>query len=761
MMKKKILSFIAFVLGVAICLPMTTKTIGADASTKTTKVLQDTFNDLNYSGRYDNTKWKTYIADEATTNIAQTQASNAVLHFVNGQSSGETLQLATVNRYNNIQSIQFDLKLTSDGTAAWMGVNIINDETLNEALQGATSIYEVPMLIRSSQLAANTVTFDKNGNWSNLIGTDNIAGEWVTIKIVPDETGRSASVYTAKQGDELPQAANLTMTWNSANSTRSFSEGYVAFGTTHMGLDQYLDNIEIKADGVTYSEDFTPGVLSWTEKGIFQAIGPGSASGLAVYDNSALKFENAKANDRIISVQSIAADTSVVMDMVALDATFNVKMDVEASTTDEIAFVFGLSEQRTDPMKGSYAYVINKNGGRLERYTANGKEEGSTQNANSNSLGSVTSSNGATIRITVKKNGEFSVYENGNKIAATFDKVDAYAGYFGFVAFDDLSTDVAVDGVDVQSTSYYVPKTKSVTHNFSNNFFGNEGYEDFVTKALPENSLYVDNGKLVMQGASDGTFFGSAHQYDSFIMDYKLCNIYVGTPEMEVTQATKEGRWLGFDLSRQTKKISDYGSYLMLYFCIVPSKDVTSVSLSAYTSSSSITAADPESYVISKVRDIPVNYFTDIQYDGVNSQKANIKDSDALCVRWVSENGVLKLYMKKASEADFTLYYTIMGLELNGYFALCNTGYLHAELDDFSMANTSPMYECADSEAPETIVKDKEIYIYDKGNVDVNWEEEIALNDLGDSGCGSSIVATECVGLTLAAAALLLKKRRK
>lgn len=760
-MKRKICSILAFVLGVALCAPVAVKTIDADASAKTVKVLQDTFNDLKYSGRYDNTKWKTYVADETTTQIAQTEASNAVLHFVNGQSSGEMLQFATVNRYDNIQSIQFDFKLTSPDNTTWLGVNIINDEMLNEGLQGATSIYEVPMLIRATQLSPNEATFDKKGSWSDLIGVDNVAGEWITLKIVPDATGRTASIYAAKQGEELPQTANLTMTWNSANSTRSFSEGYVAFGTTHIGLDQYIDNIEIKADGVTHSEDFTPGVLSWTEKGIFQKIGPGSAAGLAVYDNSALKFENAKANDRIMSVQSIAADTSVVMDMVVLDATFNVKMDAEAALTDEIAFVFGLSEQRTDPMKGSYAYVINKDGGRLERYTANGKEESATQNANRNSFGSITSSKGATIRITVKKTGEFSVYENGNKIAASFDKVETYAGYFGFAAFSDLSTDVLIDSVGVNSTSYYVPKTKSVTHNFSNDFFGNEGYEDFVTKALPDNSLYVENGKLVMHGASDGTFFGSAHQYDSFIMDYKLCNIYVGTPDMEVTQATKEGRWLGFDLSRQTKKISDYGSYLMLYFTIVPSKNASFVSLSAYTKSSSETAADPDSYVISKVRDIPVNYFNDIQYDGVNSQKANIKDSDALCVRWVSENGVLKLYMKKASEADFTLYYTIMGLELNGYFALCNTGFLHAELDDFSMANTSPIYECADNEAPETIVKEKEIYIYDKGNIDVNWEDELVLNASDKGGCSSSVATMGGVGLTLVAAALLFKKRRK
>ena len=760
-MKRKICSILAFVLGVALCAPAAVNTISADASAKTVKVLQDTFNDLKYGGRYDNTKWKTYVADETTTQIAQTEASNAVLHFVNGQSSGETLQLATVNRYKNIQSIQFDLKLTSESNAAWMGVNIINDEMLNEALQGSTSIYTVPMLIRSTELAANTSTFNKSGSWLNLLGTSNIAGEWITMKIVPQAGGKGADVYTSFQGEELPETASLTMSWNSANSSRSFSEGYVAFGTTSVGLDQYVDNIKIEADGVSYVEDFTPGALSWAEKGIWQKIGPASSAGLAVYDNSALQFKNAKANDRLISVQSVAADKSVVTDLVTLDASFNVKMDASAAETDEIAFVFGLSEQRSDPLKGSYAYIINKNGGRLERYTAEGKVELSSQNMNKNGFGSITSKNGANIQLTVKKNGEFAVYENGNKIAASFDKVETYAGYFGFVAFSDLSTDIIIDSVGVNSTSYYVPKTKSVTHNFSNDFFGNEGYEDFVTKGLPDNSLYVKDGKLVMEGASDGTFFGSAHQYDSFIMDYKLCNIYVGTPDMENTQATKEGRWLGLDLSRQTKKISDYGSYLMLYFTIVPSQSATSVTLSAYASSHSETAAESDSYVISKVRDIPVNYFTDIQYDGVNTQKTGIQEGDALCVRWVSENGVLKLYMKKASEGDFTLYYTVMGLELNGYFALCNTGYLHAELDDFSMANTSPMYECANSEAPETIIKDKEIYIYDKGNIDVNWEDELVLNASDKGGCNSSVATMGGVGLTFAAVALLFKKRRK
>ncbi len=760
-MKRKICSILAFVLGVALCAPVAVKTIGADASAKTVKVLQDTFNDLKYSGRYDNTKWKTYVADETTTQIAQTEASNAVLHFVNGQSSGESLQLATVNRYKNIQSIQFDFKLTSDDNTTWLGVNIVNDEMLDEGLQGNTSIYTVPILIRSQQISAHTVTFDKNSSWSNLLGVDNIAGEWVTIKIVPGATGRTASIYTAKQGDELPQTANLEMTWNSANNTRSFSEGYVTFGTTHIGLDQYIDNIKLEADDVSYVEDFTPGALSWTEKGIWQKIGPASSAGLAVFDNSALQFKNAKANDRIMSVQSVVADKSVVTNLVVLDASFNIKMDAAALETDEIAFVFGLSEQRSNPLKGSYAYIINKNGGRLEKYTADGKIELSSQNMNRNGFGSITGKNGANIRLTVKKNGEFAVYENGNKIAASFDKVETYAGYFGFAAFSDLSTDVFIDSVGVNSTSYYVPKTKSVTHNFSNDFFGNEGYEDFVTKGLPDNSLYVKDGKLVMEGASDGTFFGSAHQYDSFIMDYKLCNIYVGTPDMENTQATKEGRWLGLDLSRQTKKISDYGSYLMLYFTIVPSQSASSVTLSAYASSHSETAAASDSYVISKVRDIPTSYFKDIQYDGVNTQKTGIQEGDALCVRWVSENGVLKLYMKKASEGDFTLYYTVMGLELNGYFALCNTGYIHAELDDFSMANTSPMYECANSEAPETIIKDKEIYIYDKGNIDINWEDELALNAFDKGGCSSSVATMSGVGLTLAAAVFLFKKRRK
>ena len=153
---------------------------------------------------------------------------------------------------------------------------------------------------------------------------------------------------------------------------------------------------------------------------------------------------------------------------------------------------------------------------------------------------------------------------------------------------------------------------------------------------------------------------------------------------------------------------------------------------------------DKDSVVTTQVKPIPASLFKDIQYDGVLTEKQNIDEGDALCVRLVMENGTLSLYLKKASETSFTKYYEAKNLKATGYVALRCTGYTYLELDDFSMANTSPVYICAENHVPETIIKEEEIIIYDRGNLDVNWDEEVKLNK--GSGCGSAISP---VGLTV------------
>lgn len=731
--------------------------IDASASAKTTIVLQDSFNSVKYSGAYDSTVWKTYTTGDT---VAQGEESNAALKWESNNSGGETVLLTSALRYSSIESFQFDFNIPEHKTT-WFGFMMINDDKVDDGLKDGISnskyVYKAPLLIRSAGLGANTVSATGSLTWNDILGVSTVGGEWITMKVVPNAEDGTAAIYVAEQGEDLPATAQLSIAWNAANKEYSFSEGYIAFGASDKGAGQLLDNVTITADGNTISEDFaTVDGQSYTERGHFVKVGSGSA-GVTLYDSSALAFTNAKAGDRIMSVEPIKEDKSVVEEIVVLDASFNVKIPAEAPESTEIAFLFNLASQSKDPTTGSYAYVIGKDKGTLKKYDENGLV--TLEKSNYNRLSAVTSEDGANIRLKVSKNGAFEVYENGTKKNGAFDPVTGYVGNFGFAALSDLSAVVTVDNVTVTNTSYYVPKTKSVTHNFSNDFFGNEDYEDFYVTSTPEDTLYVKGGKLVMEGCSDGTFFGSAHQYDEFIMDYKLSNIYVGTPDQSVTDKTAVDRWLGLDISRASKSVSSYGSYAMLYFRIVPKEGVTTAALTMYASANSPTAVDANEVTISQVTAIPNSYFTDISYDGTNVQKTDVKDGDALCVRWVSEDGILKLYMKKASEGEFTLYYTIRGLELNGYFALCNTGYMHVELDDFSMANTSPMYVCADNEAPETITKIEEELIYDKGHVDVNWEEELNyLEKLG--GCGSSVAALSA-GLTLLGAAAFVTFKRK
>ena len=122
--------------------------------------------------------------------------------------------------------------------------------------------------------------------------------------------------------------------------------------------------------------------------------------------------------------------------------------------------------------------------------------------------------------------------------------------------------------------------------------------------------------------------------------------------------------------------------------------------------------------------------------------------------------------MKKFGETDFTLYYTIFGLELKGYFAICNTGYIHAELDNFSMANTSPKYVCAPSEAPETQIVEKETIIYDRGQVDVSWDKELDLNPIDITANNSGyLIAIICLSVAVVALLgamcfMVLKKKK-
>jgi hypothetical protein len=117
------------------------------------------------------------------------------------------------------------------------------------------------------------------------------------------------------------------------------------------------------------------------------------------------------------------------------------------------------------------------------------------------------------------------------------------------------------------------------------------------------------------------------------------------------------------------------------------------------------------------------------------------------------------MYLKRAFEAEYELYATVSGVETTGYVSLNCTGWTTLKLDDFSVSNISGVYVNADTFAPETIIKENKVVIYEQSVTnDPLAFEEVKANM--DSGCGSVASVGLCV-LPLLAGVALVKKNRK
>ena len=726
--------------------------VKASAGVVATTVVEDSFNDVSDNGSYNDDYWTAFTADNAKT-IAQPETLVTSLRIPANKINGEEILLATTDRLSGITAIQFDI-LVPSSTNAWCGFNIIQNSG-EYFTQSNWHLYSCPFTITKSGMNGLGGTWSDGAKtkWEDLLG-ENGADKWLTIKVVP-KSATVATVSAGLQGGELKTAGDVTL--KAANTSRtSFTEGYFAFSSADGGGDQLLDNFRITTQNGEIVEDFNNGIPT---EGMEVVKKTGTAYQFNLYSNNTVTFTQAKANDRLIAVEEIKEDESVLTSLECLDVSFTAKLP--AGTTDEIAFVFGLEEQDGDPTKNAVAYIVGATGGRLVQFDENGENVLDATAANVNVLNGVTSAEGATVRISVNKNGNVKISENGLPVK-TADGAEAefspvgYAGYFGFVSYADMTGSISLDDAKAVNVNYKVPVTKSVTHNFSSDYFGNEAAPDFIAVGDPKTSMYVQDGKLVWDGTSDESVFGSAHEYDSFIMDYKVCNVYVGTEDMADGAKTAAGKWIGLDIGRSKATLKGWAEYAMFFFQITPTGETSGVSF--YTNSNS--KVDKDSVVTTQVKPIPASLWKAIQYDGVLTEKHHIDEGDAVCVRWVMENDVLSLYLKKASETAFTKYFEAKNLQATGYVALRSTGYTYLELDDFSMANTSSVYICAENHVPETVIKTEEVIIYDRGNVDVNWDEEIKANE--NSGCGSAVSP---VGITLSAFAIvgvvLTKKRRK
>lgn len=745
-MKKRIillstaLSFLGLV--ASIIHPATFK---ADASAKASVLLKDNFNNKDYKQSYDDSKW-----DVAGDHIRQSTSSDSYIENSGSKKSGgEYVAFATRDIIYDLEYFQIDMMLpaATSGRNQWVGFKFLKESISTDRFNRLTYDFSFGIKADSGIWSNNdNASHDEKGEadlksdchvtgsagLNEQFGMSTINSQWITMKVVPvSET--EAKLYLALQGDEPSDETKvLTLTHNTTGAM-NFKNCRIAIQTETItdkvmkgikfdnlkivgktkNVSDELEPLELEDDFSTYDED-TSMFINYVNGDGESAYGLGGNSTMDINPGAAL-------GDRLISKVAVNEETSAATTVNVIDAKFNVSISSSAVASEKFAFVFGL-EDINSPIGVNGSYVEFNKSSVVVRVFKDGAQVGEQGKA----ITGLTSYDGVNFQILVVKDGTIIVKNEETEVIRIGDNPE-YKGKFGFVALGDFTHKASLDDIVVKTNSYYVPVTKSVTHNFSNNFFGNAGYEDFYLNFTGKGYLKAVDGKLRYEGCSDGTFFGSAHQYDSFILDFKICSIYVGTGSMTNEERTSEGKWLGLDLSRKAKATPSYGNYATLMFDITPPEGRATEGLPLWVNPMAMYPCDTDNVKITYAKGFSCDMFRKLQYSDP-ANKGDIKETDYVCVRFISYGDAIELYLKTNGEAEFTRYYRYEGLELNGYFALCNTGYTYMELDDFSMTNTSPIYVCADNEAPETIVETETQIIYDPGNVDVNMDEELQLN---------------------------------
>lgn len=655
-------------------------------------MVNDYFNDFAYNDTINMDKWEKFGDDENTIK----QVGSGKSPSLKMTSSTEQCPCYTTSKYT-IKSIQFDMQMCG---GAWRGVDFKSD------ISASKTVYSSPFLFVNNYIT----TLSGAGVYPHEDNTN----QWYTYKFETNETYDKVNVYYALTGEELVKVVtdyeiNLSV-WQDA---------YVLMGSADPTHETYFDNVIIEApDGNKTIETFDEGVEYFNTEG---------SSYTSIYSDGRLEFNGTPKDSRIIAKNPVILDESIVESLISADISFNVKLTGDS----KIALLIAADRMSDYMAEGSYYFEFASTGATLYKITDSGK----TQVGEAVALSNLAS--GSDINVIINKNGTVT-FKEGGAVKGSFT-IDKYAGYYGFSALGD-GTNASLCNVAMNSVNYFVPTTKSLTNNFSTDYIGGETTRDYYITSDPANTLYIENGKLVFNGCSDRTVFAPCYEYDNFILDYKMTDIYVGVDGMENTERTGVDHWFGLDISREHFDTAYYGTYLMLYFRITPLQD--EIALSAYTTSGVML---PEDLNITEIKKIPKSLFTDIHYDGETKTVDDVKSGDAVCVRWVSENNVLKLYMKKASETEFVHYYTVSGIEIRGYLSLCCTGFTYLRLDDFSIANTSNVYNCASNEAPETVVKEvTPKYDYNKYIASGTLQEEINLIE-NASGCSSSVQADSMI----------------
>lgn len=756
----------------------------ADATEQRTLIVNDNFNDSALGNSFDHKKW-----NSTSESIKQSVVEDT--YFYN---DGSSVNLCTeclfygTREVKTFEYIQFDLYFFGSGDE-WISLKFYKNPITVTNISNPTTAYEGPIGIRSYGIipfgdtssatghplyaSITDSPADYSGNsfeWALGAGHVNAKDKWITVRIEPTNSSET-KIYIFNKGEAKDSEKALTFALNS-DGQNVYDYKTCQFGFQCSNECRYaIDNLEYKEAGV--ATPFLEEYISYHDDDVAYPLGyvrkydaRYEITGLSTLDI----FAGAHNGDRIIANTQLKKDETIAQDVSVIDAKFKLRFLDAATDEESFGFVFGLPESNGLLTAAGGVLQLHKNKVTLKVFGDGAQISDDAQNTTSfgaTLIDQLTSEAGLNFAVRLTKSGIFSLLrmkDDGSYVVVKNFPAGAditrYHGYAGFMAMSDIAHNISIDDVLIYNCQYYVPVTKSVTHNFSNSYFGNPGYEDFYIPSSMDGKIEVNDGKLTYTACSDTAFFGSAHQYDAFVLDYKLCSVLVG-PEKDSKEYTSPQKWIGLDLSRKVPTLSYYGSYATLLFEINPLPTSEYVYLQLFVHPDYNSPLDKDISVFTYRKGIPCSMFRKLHYTSAGSP-ADIKEEDYVCIRWVSDGSSISLYLKTNGETEYTLYGTFSNVELNGYFALCNTGFTFLQYDDFSMANTSPIYTCADNEVPETITTTETITIYDIPDVDVNLQDEIAINASGmERILLITTIAAGVVAVGLAVTFIIFLKKKK
>lgn len=735
-------------LAMVICCLLPAFPVSAERQTLT---ISDNFDNASNIGTYDLEVWSAYSPSDAFI-VEQLTDPEKVLQFKGKGANGENTVLISKDWYWEVHSLSFDLKVPEMGS--WFGLDF-PDIIEPEDYLGDYKEKGKPMCYGSYKVSSGDDFGFSDTSWLDWgFGSKSIAGQWLSVKIVT-KNEKTGTIYMAPKGQAFNKAKGKEITLSEG---RSFYNCNIVF-TDYAFSGYMLDNIVIETDTGTYTEDFND-----ESDDLFDLItlisGSQNFSTQVVEDGAvrSMRISGAAQGDRLISNDEISNEDEYLSDdEQVLNASFRLDMS-GANPDQELAYVFGMEYQEDDPFVNAWGLVMNQKGGRLVHFEDDGTETVIAQGSFRSQM------SGSIISLSLRKDGFFTVTENGRQILAG-SGVTNYAGYTGFAAKTDITEPLYLEDVVISNGIYHVITTKSYSDDFSTNLLGTDGNSDHAYKEV-SGSVNVSDGELVYSGCLDGTFFGPAYEYETFELTFELTSILATDDENETQNATYLNNWIGIDFGKRSVNTSSYGSYGMFLIRIRPGSvdeewETTKCTLYKKENVSPLRGEE-----MIQVQPIPASYFKDITYDEVTRQREDVPAGAAVCFKLVATKDQMELYMKRADEEEYTLYNILKGAEPYGYMGITCTGWTYWTIDNFAIKNTAEIYK----EAPEVVIEEPELVSYEERGLagpDTGWDEEVALN-AGYTPAAApvnwvliGIVAAAVVVAAAVAAVVVLSKRKK